>query len=137
MHLENIPLQWVILKGFERDPFPHLAHSLLSWVIRWKPFGSHRFILFKVLVNHGSSCSKVSTVIGQNVTKPQFRVPMNRFPFFVAGGGGEGGGGVRRSYDPKRFTENRPFLKLFHQVSKLIMFKFPLSTSSSSFPLLC
>ena len=57
-------------------------------------------------------------------------VPMNRW--------GEGSeGAMILKLMVLRFTENRPFLKLFHQVSKLIMFKFPLSTSSSSFPLLC
>ena len=57
-------------------------------------------------------------------------------PFFLAWGEGSEGAMILK-FMVLRFTENRPFLKLFHQVSKLIMFKFPLSTSSSSFPLLC
>ena len=96
MHLENIPLQWVILKGFERDPSPPPP-----------PFSSFSLVMgdsmenlwlidlycLRFLVNHGSSCSKVFTyLIGQNVTKPQFSCP--RTGFFSVGGG------VRRSYDP-------------------------------------
>ena len=57
MHLENIPLQWVILKGFEREPSPppHLAHSLLSWLIRWKTFGSSIYIVQGSLLTTGTT----------------------------------------------------------------------------------
>ena len=63
MHLENIPLQWVILKGFERDPFPHLAHSLVSWVIRWKPFGSSIYIVHGSLLTTGAAVTMYSLML--------------------------------------------------------------------------
>lgn len=95
---------------------------------------AHRFILFKVPCYHGSSCNKVFTVIGQNVTKPQFSCP--RTVVLALGEGSEGA--MILQFMVFRFTENRPFLKSFHQGSKLIMFEFPLPTGSSSFwPLLC
>ena len=63
MHLENIPLQWVILKGFERDPFPHLAHFLVSWVIRWKPFGSSIYIVQGSLLTTGAAVTMYSLML--------------------------------------------------------------------------
>ena len=88
----------------------------------------------RFLINHGNSCNNVFTyVIGQNVTKPQFSCP--RTVFLALGEGSEGA--MNLQFMVFRFTENRPFLQSFHQVSKLIMFKFPLPTGSSSFwPLL-
>ena len=81
-----------------------------------------------LIVNHGSNCSKVFTyVIGQNVTKPQFSCP--RTVFFALGKGSEGA--MILKFMVLGFTENRLFLKSFHQGSKLIIFKFPLSTSGS------
>ena len=88
----------------------------------------------RFFVNHGSSCNNVFTyVIGQNVTKSQFSCP--RTVVLALEEGSEGA--MILQFMVFRFTENRPFLKSFHQGSKLIMFKFPLPTGSSSFwPLL-
>ena len=134
MHLENIPLQWVILKGFERDPFPHLAHGSRVMGDSLETVWLIDLYCSRFLVNHGSSCNNVFTyVIGQNVTKPQFSCP--RTVVLALGEGSEGA--MNLQFMVFRFTENRPFLKSFHQGSKLIMFKFPLPTGSLSFwPLL-
>ena len=67
MHLENIPLQWVILKGFERDPFPYLAHSLFVMGDSLETLWLIDLYCLRFLVTTGAAVTKYLLLLGRTL----------------------------------------------------------------------